>query len=254
MTLFRAPTEMAMFILGPERRLYERGWQEHLSHSHHTFPLFVRGYALHVVFTELIPLLILLPIACCYPTQMRRRNIVSQSELLSSYDFVIVGGGTAGLVLASRLSEDANTTVLVLEAGDTGDAVANSISMCTLSALLLAFSPCKRPSDIPGNAYYQSLWNSSYNWNFSTISQPSAGNRVLSWPRGKVLGGSSAINGMYSVRPSQIELDTWPSLSAPGDDSAKSKWGWQAMLAAMKKSETFVPPSTGRSAGRKHRV
>ena len=192
--------------------------------------------------TELIPLLILLPVACCYPLQMRKRNIVSQSELLSSYDFVIVGGGTAGLVLASRLSEDANTTVLVLEAGDTGDAVANSISMLHfLSAICLYPSKC--PSDIPGNAYYQSLWNSAYNWNFSTVSQPSAGNRVLSWPRGKVLGGSSAINGMYSVRPSQIELDTWPSLSAPGDDSAKSNWGWQAMLGAMKKSETFVPPS-----------
>lgn len=67
---------------------------------------------------------------------------------------------------------------------------------------------------------------------------------MLSWPRGKVLGGSSAMNGMYSVRPSQIELDAWASLSAPGDDSAKSKWGWQAMLAAMKKNEIFVPPST----------
>lgn len=156
---------------------------------------------------------------------MRKRNIVSHSELLSSYDFIVVGGGTAGLVLASRLSEDANTTVLVLEAGDTGDAVADSIN-------------------IPGNAYYKSLWSSSYNWNFSTHSQPNVGNRVLSWPRGKVLGGSSAMNGMYSVRPSQIELDAWASLSAPGDDNAKSKWGWQAMLAAMKKNEIFVPPST----------
>lgn len=177
-----------------------------------------------LLFTELVPLLTLLPVAFCYPTSVRKRNIVSQPELLSSYDFVIVGGGTAGLVLASRLSEDANTTVLVLEAGDTGDAVAGTIN-------------------IPGNAYYQSLWNSPYNWNFSTTGQPNAGNRVLPWPRGKVLGGSSAINGLYSVRPSQIELNAWSSLSAPGDDGAKSKWGWQAMLAAMKKSETFVPPS-----------
>ncbi|KAF8265094.1 alcohol oxidase [Lactarius quietus] len=170
-------------------------------YSHHTFP------------------------SKCYPAGLRKRTTVSQSELLSSYDFVIVGGGTAGLVLASRLSEDANTTVLVLEAGDTGDAVANSIN-------------------IPGNAYYKSLWSSPYNWNYSTISQPNTENRVLSWPRGKVLGGSSAMNGMYSVRPSQIELDAWPSLSAPGDDSAKSKWGWQAMLAAMKKNEIFIPPSS----------
>ncbi|KAI9444481.1 GMC oxidoreductase [Lactarius indigo] len=165
---------------------------------------------------------------------MHRRNIVSQSELLSSYDFVIAGGGTAGLVLASRLSEDANTTVLVLEAGDTGDAVASSISISTLVD----------PQIFQGMHITSRSGTSPYNWNFSTLGQPNAGNRVLPWPRGKVLGGSSAINGLYSVRPSQIELDAWSSLSAPGDDSAKSKWGWEAMLAAMKKSETFVPPSS----------
>lgn len=66
-------------------------------------------------------------------------------------------------------------------------------------------------------------------------------NRGLPWPRGKVLGGSSAINGMYHVRPAQVEVESWHDLleGADGDDN----WTWDSFYAAMKKSEIFTPPT-----------
>ncbi|EJF64278.1 GMC oxidoreductase [Dichomitus squalens LYAD-421 SS1] len=152
--------------------------------------------------------------------ELHTRNIVYNGQIASAYDFVIVGGGTAGLALASRLSEDSNTTVLVLEAGDTGDAVASRIN-------------------VPANAYYQGLPGSSYDWQYQTVKQAQAGSRQLVWPRGKVLGGSSAMNGMYHVRPSKVEIDTWASLIDGGSD----KWSWDKLFAAMQESETFTPPS-----------
>ncbi|KDQ61960.1 hypothetical protein JAAARDRAFT_190666 [Jaapia argillacea MUCL 33604] len=156
--------------------------------------------------------------------RLRARNIVYNGEIQSTYDFVIAGGGTAGLVIASRLSEDSNTTVLVLEAGDTGDAIKDSI-------------------DVPANAYYKSTWGTTYDWQFATVPQPKANNRVIAWARGKILGGCSATNGMYQVRPSELEVDTWESLIAPEDSVNSKAWSWANFLEAMKKSETFTPPS-----------
>ncbi|KAI1796681.1 GMC oxidoreductase [Ganoderma leucocontextum] len=152
---------------------------------------------------------------------LRKRNIVYNGQIADTYDFVVVGGGTAGLAIASRLSEDSNTTVLVLEAGDSGDAVADRIN-------------------VPLNAYFEGLVGSSYDWQYKTVNQNQAGARPFAWPRGKVLGGSSALNGMYHVRPSEVEVDAWASLVDGGSD----KWSWDKMFVAMKASETFTPPSS----------
>lgn len=95
-------------------------------------------------------------------------------------------------------------------------------------------------TDIPGNAYYTSLLNSEYDWAFSTANQPNANNRAIYWPRGKVLGGSSAVNGLYVVRPSQVEVDTWSQLI--GAVNGGGLWDWDTMFSKMKSSETFTGP------------
>ncbi|KAL2429660.1 GMC oxidoreductase family protein [Exophiala dermatitidis] len=153
------------------------------------------------------------------PQRLSARNIVDQVD--EAYDFVIVGGGLAGLVLGARLSEDSNHTVLVLEAGGNGDEYRDQI-------------------DVPGNAYYKSLWPTDLNWDFYTVPQEGANNTSCEWPRGKVLGGSSAINGLYMNRPGQIELNAWQDLI--GDMDGADNWSWASFYAAMKKSETFTAP------------
>lgn len=93
-----------------------------------------------------------------------------RTKIADSYDFVIVGGGQAGLVLGGRLSEDTNHTVLVLEAGDNGDDYRERI-------------------DTPADSYFDSLWTTPLNWDYYTVPQANAVNRQIEWPRGKTLGG-----------------------------------------------------------------
>jgi choline dehydrogenase-like flavoprotein len=117
------------------------------------------------------------------------------------FDYLIIGGGTAGLVVAARLSENPNITVGVIEAGPA------------------AFD--EPLINIPGK-FGESL-GSKYDWQFETIPQPGIGGRKLSFPRGKVLGGTSALNFMTWNRGNREDYDAWEELGNEG-------WGWDSLL------------------------
>ena len=123
-----------------------------------------------------------------------------------SYDYVIVGGGTAGLVLANRLSADGSNSVAVIEAGNSGYDDNNKFI-------------------VPSAMLYDSGTNTQYDWQFKTTAQKHMNGRKAAWPRGKVLGGSSAINGLYYVRPSDAEMNAWADLAG---GNAYDHWGWDS--------------------------
>ena len=125
------------------------------------------------------------------------------------YDYIIVGAGSAGCVLASRLSEDPEARVLLLEAGppDTADEI-----------------------HIPAAAYL--LFKSAYDWAYQTTPQDRAGGRSVYWPRGKVLGGSSSINAMIYIRGSRYDYDTWR------DDYGCEGWGYTDLLPYFLRAES----------------
>ena len=127
------------------------------------------------------------------------------------YDFVVVGGGTAGLCVAARLTEDPNITVGVLEAGE------NRIEDKSVSTPSL---------------YPTLIGNKDYDWCMTSIPQPTAGNKVYSMPRGKLLGGSSGINYLMYVRGSKKDYDSWESLGNKG-------WGWKGLSPYFKKHQTL---------------
>ncbi|KIM32064.1 GMC oxidoreductase [Serendipita vermifera MAFF 305830] len=131
-----------------------------------------------------------------------------------AFDFVIVGGGAAGLTLAARLSEQENKKVAVIEAGDDGEAVMERI----LVPIRVA---------VP---------NSPNDWGYYANSL----GRTLHQPRGKVLGGSTAVNALYMVRASAEEHDSWAALLP--DAPADADWSWNGLYPYMQKSENFTAP------------
>jgi choline dehydrogenase len=120
-----------------------------------------------------------------------------------SYDFVVVGGGTAGSVLAARLSEQPDVQVLLLAAG-----------------------PADGPAMMSVPPAWPALIGSEVDWGYATVPQPGLGGAVLPYPRGKVLGGSSSINAMAHLRG----IDAWDPAGAKG-------WGYDDLLPYYRRSE-----------------
>ncbi|KAJ5291236.1 CAZyme family AA3 [Penicillium angulare] len=133
----------------------------------------------------------------------------------TAFDYVVVGGGTSGLVVASRLTEDPNISVVVLEAGT------NRLGDPRLTVPGLGVATFEDPD---------------FDWNFRSIAQEQLNGRKLLANKGRTLGGSSAINLGMIVYPSKTGLNAWEALGNPG-------WGWDGLSPYVRKSETAAPPS-----------
>ncbi len=138
------------------------------------------------------------------------RRTPAQRVSMETFDYIIVGAGSAGCVLANRLSADAETRVLLLEAGGRD-----------------------RSPNIKIPAAFAKQFHTKLDWDFATEPEPHVDGRSLYIPRGKALGGSSSMNAMLYVRGRPLDYDAWAAQGAPG-------WGYQDVLPYFIRSEDNV--------------
>ncbi|CAN9204397.1 unnamed protein product [Alternaria alternata] len=130
------------------------------------------------------------------------------------YDYIIVGGGTSGLVVANRLSEDYNVSVAVIEAGGAE-----------------LYNP-----NITDTSKYGNAFSTSVDWQYESVPQTFAGNASQVLRAGKALGGTSNINGMTYLRAEAAQIDAWQQIGNAG-------WDWESLMPYYKKSEYIQEPS-----------
>lgn len=148
------------------------------------------------------------------------------TRLEGDFDYIVVGAGSAGCVLANRLSADARSRVLLLEAGGSDSWIWFHIPV----------------------GYLFAIGNPRSDWMFETEKEPGLNGRSLKYPRGKVIGGSSAINAMISMRGQAQDYDHWRQLGLPG-------WGWDDVRPVFKRlDDHFLGDTEHHGAGGEWRV